>query len=178
MTKALQGGSLVEVSDLVRRLLNRTSRFVHGLQKQRQLAYYRRSFGVSKLDMYFPVFIEPVENVIVGENVSINAFVHIWANATVTIGENSMLAAHVQISSSTHDYHEPVMRDRRIDLPVTIGRNVWIGSGAIVFPGVSIGDNSVIGAGSVVTRSIPSDCVAFGAPARVHRTLDRPSRSR
>jgi maltose O-acetyltransferase len=130
-------------------------------------AYYRRLFGVSRLDIYFPVFIESASNVRLGENISINAFTHIWANAPVEIGDNTMIAAHVQITTSTHDYTVAPMRDERIDKPVKIGRNVWIGSGAIVFPGVSIGDNTVIGAGALVLNDVPANSIAYGVPARV-----------
>lgn len=56
-------------------------------------------------------------------------------------------------------------------MPVTIGRNCWLGAGVIVMPGVSIGDNSVIGAGSVVTRDIPANVVAVGVPCRVLREI-------
>lgn len=58
------------------------------------------------------------------------------------------------------------------NLPVRIGRNCWLGSGVIVLPGVSIGDNTVIGAGSVVTRSIPANVVAFGCLCRVVREIN------
>ncbi len=133
--------------------------------------YYRRALGVSALDIYFPVFMKPLDNIFLGENVSINAFVHMWANAPIIIGDNTMIAAHVQISTSTHDYAKPTMRDYRIDESIVIGSNVWIGSGAIILPGVTIGDNSVVGAGSVVTRDIPANSLAFGAPARVMRDL-------
>ena len=57
-------------------------------------------------------------------------------------------------------------------LPIKIEDNVWIGGGAIILPGVTIGRNSVIGAGSVVTRSIPADCVAVGNPCRVIKQID------
>lgn len=137
-------------------------------------AHYRRLFGVSRLDIYFPVFIESPANVRLGENVSINAFTHIWANAPVVIGDNTMIAAHVQITTSTHDYNVTPMRDERIDKPVRIGKNVWIGSGAIVFPGVSIGDNTVIGAGALVLSDVPANCIAYGAPAVVKRTATSP----
>jgi len=56
--------------------------------------------------------------------------------------------------------------------PVVIGKNVWIGSGAIVLPGVRIGDNSVIGAGAIVTRDVPNDVLAIGTPARTARRLN------
>jgi galactoside O-acetyltransferase len=59
------------------------------------------------------------------------------------------------------------------NLPVHIGRNVWIGSGVQVLPGVTIGDNSVIGGGSVVTKDIPADVVAFGVPCRVIREIEK-----
>ena len=56
--------------------------------------------------------------------------------------------------------------------PITIGRNVWIGGGAIVCPGVTIGDNTVIGAGSVVTKSMPANVIAYGNPCRVQRRIN------
>ena len=56
--------------------------------------------------------------------------------------------------------------------PITIGHNVWLGGGVIVLPGVTIGDNTVVGAGSVVTRDLPPDVVAVGNPARVVRTVE------
>jgi acetyltransferase-like isoleucine patch superfamily enzyme len=151
-----------------------TSRMTQRYDRMRA-AYYRRRLGVERLDIHFPVFLKPIENIVLGENVAINAFVHVWANARVSIGRDTMIASHVQISSSTHDYDAATMRDTRIDLSVTIGHNVWIGSGAIILPGVVIGDNSVIGAGSVVTHDIPADSLAYGVPARVHRVF--PSRS-
>lgn len=136
-----------------------------------KIKYYKTQFKVNMLDMYFPVFIENTQNVILGENVSINAFVHIWANAQVEIGENTMIASHVQITSSTHDYNVYPMRSHRIDKPVKIGKNVWLGSGVIIFPGVSIGDNSVIGAGSLVNSDIPPNSIAYGMPAKVMKSI-------
>lgn len=132
-----------------------------------RVRYYKRTLKVNKLDIYFPVFIKPLENVRLGENVSINAFTHIWANATVEIGDNSMIASHVQITSSTHDYNVSPMRKKRIDRPVKIGQNVWIGTGAIIMPGVTIGDNSVIGAGALVRTDIPQNSIAYGVPAQI-----------
>ncbi len=127
---------------------------------------------MSKIDVHFPVYISNIDNMRVGENCAIASFVHIWSNERVTIGADTIIAAHVQISTSTHNYRRRPYRSERIDKPVTIGKNVWIGSGAIVLPGVIIGDNAVVGAGSVVTKDIPANSLAYGTPARVIRTLD------
>jgi galactoside O-acetyltransferase len=83
-----------------------------------------------------------------------------------------MIAPNVVISTSGHPVL-PILRKNHYvyNLPVRIGRNVWIGSGAQINPGVTIGDNSVIGAGSVVTGNIPANVVAFGVPCRVIREI-------
>lgn len=146
-------------------------RYIKSIIKSIRLGYYKNIFKVNNLDIYFPVFIEDPYNLKIGENVSINAFVHIWANTVVEIGENTMIASHVQITSSTHDYNNYPMCSKRIDLPVKIGSNVWLGSGVIVFPGVVIGDNTVIGAGSVVNKDIPANSIAYGVPAKVIKQI-------
>ncbi len=90
----------------------------------------------------------------------------------VHIGNHVLLAPNVQIYTATHtmDYLE-----RRnwtaYNKPVRIGDDCWIGGGAIICPGVTIGPRSIIGAGAVVTRDIPADSLAVGNPARVIRTL-------
>ena len=133
--------------------------------------YYRKKLGVKKLDIYFPIFISNFKNIEIGENCALNAFVHIWSNEKIVIGENSMIASHVQISTSTHDYSCRPYRETRVDLPVFIGKNVWVGSGVIILPGVKIGDNSVIGAGSVVTKDVPKNCLVYGVPAKLIKVL-------
>ncbi len=133
--------------------------------------YYRFLLGEPTLELHFPFFISPLNKLVVGKNVAINAFVHIWANAPVRIGNNTMIASHVQITTSSHSYEHLPYRDFRTDAPVTIGDNVWIGTGAIILPGLNIGDNSVIGAGSVVTRDVEPNTVVAGVPAKTIRVL-------
>jgi maltose O-acetyltransferase len=134
-------------------------------------SYYKRKLCVKKLNIYFPIAISNTNNLILGENCSIAPFVQIWANEMVTIGENTAIAAHVQITTSTHDYHHRPYRSKRIDMPIIIGKNVWIGGGAIILPGVTIGDNAVVGAGSVVTKNIPENSLAYGMPAKIIKHL-------
>jgi maltose O-acetyltransferase len=132
----------------------------------------RRVLRAPDLTLYFPFHVRPLDRLVLGRNVVIGAYAHIAADGGVSIGDNSMLASAVQITSSTHDYHVRPYRSKRVDAPVVIGANVWIGAGAIVLPGVTVGDDSVIGAGSVVTRDVPPGTVVAGAPARTMRTLE------
>ena len=86
----------------------------------------------------------------------------------VTIGDRAQIGPGVQILAADHP-RDPALRASGLEFgrPVRIGRNVWIGAGAIILPGVSIGDDALIGAGSVVTRDVPAGATAFGNPARV-----------
>lgn len=81
----------------------------------------------------------------------------------ITIGDGTMIAANVQLISNNHDLYE---RQIITCKPIIIGKNVWIGAGATVLPGITIGDNAVIGAASVVTKDVPADCIVAGNPAR------------
>lgn len=143
----------------------------HHLHWSLRRALYRQLLAEPTLELYFPVYISPLSNVQVGRNVAISAFVHIIANARVSIGDNSIIASAVQITTSTHDYRTRPYRSKRVDAPVTIGRNVWIGAGAVILPGVTLGDDCVVGAGSIVTRDVAPATVVAGNPARVIRNL-------
>ena len=90
----------------------------------------------------------------------------------IYIGDYTMLGPNVTIATAGHPIL-PELREKGLqyNMPVHIGRNCWIGAGAIVMPGVTIGDNVVIGAGSIVTKDIPSNVVAVGNPCRVMREV-------
>ena len=104
-------------------------------------------------------------------------------NNIIEIGNDVLIASNVQIYTATHStkLSERIVPDwssgdgvcRTYALPVKIEDGAWIGGGAIILPGVTVGRNSVIGAGSIVTRSIPANCVAVGNPCRVMRTIDK-----
>ncbi|GAA0794618.1 maltose O-acetyltransferase [Spirilliplanes yamanashiensis] len=90
--------------------------------------------------------------------------------ARVTIGDDVQIGPHVQLLTPTHPVEPGPRRDKwEAALPITIGDNVWLGGGVIVCPGVTIGADTVVGAGSVVTRDLPPGVVAYGSPARVVR---------
>jgi maltose O-acetyltransferase len=92
--------------------------------------------------------------------------------APITIGDDVQIGPNVQLLTPTHPVGADLRRDKwEAAEPITIASNVWLGGGVIVLPGVTIGENSVVGAGSVVTRDLPADVVALGSPARVTRAL-------
>lgn len=108
----------------------------------------------------------------VGDCVLISPGVRISAEESIHIGNACMIAANTYISDS--DWHGLYNRTRpfRCTSPVRLGDNVWLGDSVIVCKGVSIGDNSVVGAGSVVTRDVPANTVVAGNPAREIRTIN------
>jgi len=120
-----------------------------------------------EVQLYFPISIEPRDKVTIEEGVAIAQFVQIWAHGGVRIGRNTLIASHAVITSSTHDYRTVPIRSKRIDKPVDIGADVWIGSGAIVMPGVTIGDGAVVGAGAVVLEDVPPNAIVVGNPAKL-----------
>jgi maltose O-acetyltransferase len=107
-------------------------------------------------------------NIRLGSNVFVNFNCVVLDVVEVTIGDGAQIGPAVQIYSADHP-RNPLQRREGLEFgrPVQVGRNVWVGGGAIILPGVTIGDNAVIGAGSVVTRDVPPGATVFGNPARL-----------
>jgi len=107
-------------------------------------------------------------NIVLGDGVFMNFGCVILDVTTVTIGDRTMIGPHVKIFAADHPRDAETRRSGlEFGRPVTIGKDVWIGGGAIIVPGVTIGDGAVIGAGAVVTRDVPPGATAVGNPARV-----------
>ncbi len=107
-----------------------------------------------------------------GNNVYANFNLTLVDDTHIYVGDNTMFGPNVTIATAGHPI-DPELRERGLqyNMPVKIGRNCWLGAGVIVMPGVTIGDNVVIGAGSIVTKDIPSNVVAVGNPCRVMREV-------
>ena len=107
-----------------------------------------------------------------GKNVYANFNLTLVDDTHIYVGDYTMLAPNVVIATAGHPIL-PELREKayQYNMPVHIGRNCWIGAGALIMPGVTIGDNTVIGAGSVVTKDIPANVVAVGNPCRVMREI-------
>ncbi|MEM1337376.1 MAG: sugar O-acetyltransferase [Bacteroidota bacterium] len=126
-----------------------------------------------------PFFCDYGENIFIGANTFINTNCMFLDNNRISIGKNGLIAPYVQIYTASH----PLKASERIiateegsryltySKPVVIGDNVWIGGNAILFPGVTVGNNVTIGAGSVVTKNIPDNVLALGNPCKVVREL-------
>ncbi len=107
-----------------------------------------------------------------GKSVYANFNLTLVDDTHIYVGDNCMFGPNVTIATAGHPINPP-LRSKGIqyNMPVHIGKNVWIGAGVVVVPGVTIGDNAVIGAGSVVTKDIPSNVVAVGNPCRILREI-------
>ena len=119
-----------------------------------------------------------------GDNVQVGDYVHIAAFSSVSIGDHVLMASKVYISDHDHGTYngqgddvskpEDIQADKPLQIaPVKIGKNVWIGENVCILKGVEIGENSIIGASSVVTRSIPPNSIVGGNPARILKRFDK-----
>jgi maltose O-acetyltransferase len=117
-----------------------------------------------------PLTVDYGENLHIGARTFVNANLTALDVAAITIGEDCQIGPNVQLLTPTHPVDPRPRRDKlEAAQPITVEDNVWLGGGVIVCPGVTIGENSVIGAGAVVTKDIPANVVAVGNPARVIR---------
>lgn len=123
-------------------------------------------------------WVEPPLHVMYGKTVHFGAQVYANVGLTlvddvrITVGDRVMFAPHVTIATTGHPIHPRLRQDfSQFSAPVTIGDDVWVGSGAQIMPGVSIGRGSVIAAGAIVTAHVPEMVVVAGTPARVIREI-------
>ena len=117
--------------------------------------------------------------IIIGNNVSATGGLQISAQSTITIEDDVLFSSNVHINDALHGFehanqpykYQPLFRIA----PIVIGRGCWIGQNVVILPGVTIGKHSIIGANSVVTKSVPAQCIAAGNPARVIKQWDQSS---
>lgn len=116
-----------------------------------------------------PLTVVGASRISIGKNVFIMDGILLMGSGGITIEDNVQLAANVQILSNNHD-----LRDREVITlaPVKLCKGAWIGAGATILPGVTIGENAVVGAASVVTRDVAPNTIVAGNPAKVLRTFD------
>ncbi|MCR5180393.1 MAG: sugar O-acetyltransferase [Bacteroidaceae bacterium] len=144
-------------------------------EKQKKLEILKQLLGFVGDDHVIinqPFFCDFGKNIRVGCRLLANFNLTILDEAPVTIGDDCFIGPNVGLYTACHST-DPVVRNSRQEWakPIRIGNNVWIGGNVTILPGVSIGDNTTIGAGSVVTKSIPAGCIAVGNPCKVVKYL-------
>jgi acetyltransferase-like isoleucine patch superfamily enzyme len=124
-----------------------------------------------RVRLRMPVVIYEPEHLELGDQVDVGEFTHIRANGGLRIGSRVLIAAHVTITTREHPIALPRWGVTK-DAPIVIEDDVWIGAGAIVLPGVTIGRGAVVAAGAVVTASVEPFTVVAGVPARPIKTIE------
>lgn len=121
-----------------------------------------------------PFYCDYGDNIEVGDYFSANMNCVMLDGAEIKIGNHVMLGPNVSLYGTGHPKNADI-RNKYIEYsyPITIQNNVWIGGSVSILPGVTIGENSIIGAGSVVTKNIPRDTIAYGNPCRIVKTIDQ-----
>jgi maltose O-acetyltransferase len=140
-------------------------------EKRRRILRALFGAGGDTVWMQPPFFCDYGSNIALGERVFFNFNCVVLDVCPVTIGSFSLFGPAVQIYTPMHPFDAELRRRQEFGKPVEIGSDVWVGGGAIILPGVRIGSRAVIGAGSVVTRSIPDNVFAAGNPCRVLREI-------
>ncbi|CDE60606.1 uncharacterized protein BN657_02244 [Fusobacterium sp. CAG:439] len=120
------------------------------------------------VDIRTPITGVNLSKVKIGNNVVVMNGSLMMASGGITIEDNTMLAANVQLISNNHDLDE---RTIITCLPIHIKKNCWIGAGTTILRGVTIGENSVVGAGSVVTKDVPDNVIVAGNPAKIIKNI-------
>lgn len=121
--------------------------------------------------LFPPFYTDCGKNITVGKNVFINACCRFQDQGGITIGDGCFIGHNTTIATLNHDFN-PKTRANITPAPVKLGKNVWIGADCTILPNVEIGDGSIIGAGSVVTKSVPPNSIAVGNPARVIKEIE------
>jgi len=121
--------------------------------------------------LFPPFYTNCGKNIHLGKNVFINSGCHFQDQGGIYIGDGTFIGHNVVLATLNHDLN-PNSRGDMWPKPIHLGKKVWIGSGAIILPGVTIGDNSVIAAGSVVTKNVPENSVYGGNPAKLIKKIE------
>lgn len=175
--QTVKGGSeahllMIELADKAQQI---TAMMNNGYRTQPQLRDLMSELTgktVPETFVLFPPFTTDCgKNTTIGESVFINSGCRFQDQGGITIHESCQIGHNVVIATINHGI-APENRGDNIPAPVVLERNVWIGSNATILPGVTIGENSVVAAGAVVTKSVPPNTIVGGVPAKVIREIE------
>lgn len=160
-----------DMSNEARRITFELNNAYHTPEEVRNLL--SRLFGktVDESFRVFPPFYTDFgKNITVGKNVFINACCHFQDHGGVSLGDGCQIGHNVVFATLNHGL-APEDRQTTYPAPITLGKNVWVGSNSTILQGVTIGDNAVIAAGAVVTKDAPENTIVGGVPARIIRKI-------
>lgn len=160
-----------DMSNEARRITFELNNTYHTPEEVRNLL--SRLFGktVDESFRVFPPFYTDFgKNITVGKNVFINACCHFQNHGGVSLGDGCQIGHNVVFATLNHGL-APEDRQTTYPAPITLGKNVWVGSNSTILQGVTIGDNAVIAAGAVVTKDVPENTIVGGVPARIIRKI-------
>ena len=162
---------LNEANDEARKITCRLNNTYHNQEEIRELMSELFGYKVPDSFRVFPPFNTDFgKNTLVEENVFINAGCQFQDQGGIYIGEGALIGHNVVLATLNHDLN-PARRQICIPAPIKIGKNVWIGSNSTILPGITIGDNSVVAAGAVVTKDVDKNTIVGGVPAKVIKTI-------
>ncbi len=166
-----------EMNDEARRITCEMNNVYHTQEEIREL--FAKLTGQPRNDslrIFPPFYTDFGKNIRVGRNVFINACCHFQDHGGVTLGDGCLIGHNVVFATLNHDLH-PERRAAMTPSPITLGRNVWVGSNSTILQGVTIGDGAVIAAGAVVTKDVPENTVVAGVPAkRIRKVIENGER--
>ncbi len=145
----------------------------HSPEKIRDLMSKITGKNLDKSFMLFPPFHTNCgKNIEIGKNVFINSGCHFQDQGGIKIGDGTFIGPNVVLATLNHGI-EPEKRGNLYPKPIIIGTGVWIGGNVSILPGVTLGDNVIVGAGAVVTKSFPANVVIGGVPAKIIKTIKK-----
>ena len=161
------GRFMYEMSEEARRITFRLNSSYHTPEQVRELLSALTGVEVDPTVRLFPpLYSDFGKNIRIGREVFINAGCHFQDHGGVTIGDGCQIGHNVIFATLDHGL-EPQDRKTTYPAPIVLGANVWVGSGAVILRGVTIGDNAVVAAGAVVTRDVEAATIVGGVPAKV-----------
>ena len=161
-----------EMSDEARRVTFRLNSAYHTPEEVRALLSELFGYEVPETFRVFPPFYTDFgKNIHVSEGVFINACCHFQDHGGVFIGEGSQIGHNVVFATLNHDPN-PEKRAYTYPAPIVLGKKVWVGSNSTILQGVTIGDNSIVAAGAVVTKDVPANTLVGGVPAKIIKNIN------
>ncbi len=162
---------MCQASENARKITHDINNSFHTAEELAQLFSELIGKPVKGLGLFPPFYTDFGKNIIVGENVFINSGCCFQDQGVIMIGDGTLIGHQVVLATLNHD-KAPEKRKNMTAAPIKIGKNVWIGAHATVLSGVTIGDNSIVAAGAVVSKDVPENTVVAGVPAKIIRRIE------